>query len=369
MKKILCMIDTLAAGGAQRQLVELACGFKKRGYDVRFLVYYKAFSDYYDSTLSAAGIEIDDVDESNYLLRILKMRRKIYAYSPDAVIAFLEVPAFIAEMSGLFPRRWRLIAGERSASPKKLAQRRLRFFLHCHRFADAVVANSEANLKIVRQVAPELDKKKLHVIYNSMNPEKLTPDEGFVFCSGEKRNILVASSHQYLKNLDGLIEAVRRLTENERKQLVINWYGHNKFSSYDHSLEEGQQKIKDYGLEDVFRFHDATLDIYQKMNEADAVALFSKFEGFPNAICEGMYLGKPVIATCVSDIPLLLKDGENAFLADPESADSIAAALRRFIAAAPQQLQAMGAANAAKARNLFDREKILDQYEQLFQTA
>ena len=119
----------------------------------------------------------------------------------------------------------------------------------------------------------------------------------------------------------------------------------------------------------MFRFHDATLDIYQKMNEADAVALFSKFEGFPNAICEGMYLGKPVIATCVSDIPLLLKDGENAFLADPESADSIAAALRRFIAAAPQQLQAMGAANAAKARNLFDREKILDQYEQLFQTA
>lgn len=366
MKKILCMIDTLAAGGAQRQLVELACGFKKRGYDVRFLVYYKAFSDYYNSTLSAAGIEIDDVDESNYLLRILKMRRKIYAYSPDAVIAFLEVPAFIAEMSGLLPRRWRLIAGERSASPKKLAQRRLRFFLHCHRFADAVVANSEANLKIVRQVAPELDKKKLHVIYNSMNPEKLTPDEGFVFCSGEKRNILVASSHQYLKNLDGLIEAVHRLTEDERKQLVINWYGHNKFSSYDHSLEEGQQKIKDYGLEDVFRFHDATLDIYQKMNEADAVALFSKFEGFPNAICEGMYLGKPVIATCVSDIPLLLKDGENAFLADPESADSIAAALRRFIAAAPQQLQTMGAANAAKARNLFDREKILDQYEQLF---
>jgi glycosyltransferase involved in cell wall biosynthesis len=215
-------------------------------------------------------------------------------------------------------------------------------------------------------VAPELDRKKQHVIYNSLNPEKLTADDRFVFCSGEKRNIVVASSHQYLKNLDGLIEGVKLLTEEERKQLIVNWYGHNKFSSYDHSLEEGEKKIRDYGLEDVFRFHDATLDIYRHMNSADAVGLFSKFEGFPNAICEGMYLGKPIIATSVSDIPLLLKEGENAFLAEAEQAESIAAALRRFISASPQQLQEMGRTNRAKACELFDREKILDQYEQLF---
>lgn len=40
MKRILCFIDSLGAGGAQRQLVNLAIGLKKRGYIVHFLVYH-----------------------------------------------------------------------------------------------------------------------------------------------------------------------------------------------------------------------------------------------------------------------------------------------------------------------------------------
>ena len=39
MKRILCFIDSLGAGGAQRQLVNLAFGLKKRDYIVSFLVY------------------------------------------------------------------------------------------------------------------------------------------------------------------------------------------------------------------------------------------------------------------------------------------------------------------------------------------
>jgi len=36
---ILCVIDTLGSGGAQRQLVNIAIGFKERGHTVSFLVY------------------------------------------------------------------------------------------------------------------------------------------------------------------------------------------------------------------------------------------------------------------------------------------------------------------------------------------
>ena len=38
--KILCVIDSLGSGGAQRQLVGLAIGFKERGHEVSFLVYH-----------------------------------------------------------------------------------------------------------------------------------------------------------------------------------------------------------------------------------------------------------------------------------------------------------------------------------------
>ena len=359
------MIDMLGAGGAQRQLVELATSYKERGYEVAFLIYYKAFDNYYDRVLAKANIPIMDINESNYLLRIIKMRRMIVKYAPDVIIAFLEVPAFIAEMASILPHKWRLIVGERSASPKKLTNKRLRFFLHCHRFADAVVANSHANLEIVQQVAPELDKTKQHVIYNSLNPDNFTIEQSSEKPTDIKR-ILIASSHQYLKNLDGLIEAIHLMAESDRKKLHIEWYGHNKFSTYDHSLEEGKKKISRYGLSDYFSFHDATLDIYIHMRSADAVALLSKYEGFPNAICEGMFLAKPIIATKVSDIPLILKEDDNAFLADPNSPASIAAAITKFLHASSGQLNQMGQNNRKKAQLLFNKQTILDQYEQLF---
>lgn len=365
-KKILCMIDTLGAGGAQRQLVELALGYQSRGYDVAFLVYYLAFSDYYIPVLKEAGIPVYDVNEPNYLLRIFKMRRQMLRFSPDVVLAFLEVPAFIAEMASLFPHKWRLIVGERSAAPKKLTDRRLRFFLHCHRFADAVVANSEANLRILRQVAPEVSNSKQHVIYNGFDISRFSLDSSFRFCSQPRRNLLIASSHRWLKNLDGLIEAVRLLPEDLRNRLEVNWYGHNKFNGTDTSFDDGQKKIFDYGLSEIFSFHPDTLDIYQHMRKADAVGLFSRFEGFPNAICEGMLLGKPILATRVSDIPILLREDENAFLCDAGSPETIAAALTAFLTAPTETLQAMGWRNAEDARHLFDKETILNQYAELF---
>lgn len=49
--------------------------------------------------------------------------------------------------------------------------------------------------------------------------------------------------------------------------------------------------------------------------------------GFPTKLGEYLSTGKPVIVTSVGDIPLFLKDGENAFLAIPDDVDSFAAKL------------------------------------------
>lgn len=367
-RKILCMIDILVSGGAQRQLVELALGYKERGFEVAFLIYYKAFDCYYNATLEKAGIPIMDIDEPNYLKRIIRMSRMIRKYRPDAIISFLEVPNFIAEMASVLPHSWKLIVGERSADPEKLTNKRTRFFIHCHRFADAVVANSHANLEIVRQVAPELKRAKQHVIYNSLDPQKFTIDNSFVFCAHPRKSILIASSHRYLKNLDGLIEGVRLLPKTLQDQLIIHWYGHNKFNDTDHSFEEAQQKIAEYGLQANFAFYPPTLDIYDKMRESDAVGLFSHFEGLPNAICEGMFLAKPVVCTRISDLPLILEEDVNAFLCDSHDPETIMQALQRFLTAEPQQLEKMGNNNRRLAQQLFDKNTVLDQYQQLFES-
>lgn len=364
MSKILCIINNLGSGGAQRQLVNLAIGFRQKGYNVDFLIYAPSVSHYYYDTIRQNGMNIMEVDEDNYALRVLKMRRVIHHYQPDVIIAFLEVAAFVAEMSSILPHKWKLIVGERSADPRKRTSRRLRFFLHCHRFADYIVANSQANIDIIKQVAPELPDAKYRVIYNGLDPDKFAVDDGFTFCRNAKRNILIASSHRYVKNLRNLIEAVRMLSPDDRNAIHIDWYGNQHLD--DNSFEENMQRIADCHLEEVFSFYPPTLDIYDHMRQADAVALFSHFEGFPNALCEGMMLAKPVIATRVSDIPLILQDPENAFLCSANSPESIATALGKFISATPQELKSMGLSNRNKALTLFDKQNILQQYEQLF---
>ena len=40
MKRIICLIDSLVAGGAQRQLVGLASLLKNKGYRVKVVTYY-----------------------------------------------------------------------------------------------------------------------------------------------------------------------------------------------------------------------------------------------------------------------------------------------------------------------------------------
>ncbi|CDS91584.1 hypothetical protein BN1088_1400001 [Sphingobacterium sp. PM2-P1-29] len=39
--RVLCVIDSLGSGGAQKQLVEIGKGLKEDGYEVEFLIYYK----------------------------------------------------------------------------------------------------------------------------------------------------------------------------------------------------------------------------------------------------------------------------------------------------------------------------------------
>lgn len=115
MKHLLFFISGLGSGGAQRQIVELAVGFKGMGYNVRFLIYQKKWSEFYYQYIVNHGIEIDGIYEDNYLKRIYKVRRYIRSHKFDVVIAFLEAPSFMAELSGFPSRKWKLIVGERSA--------------------------------------------------------------------------------------------------------------------------------------------------------------------------------------------------------------------------------------------------------------
>jgi glycosyltransferase involved in cell wall biosynthesis len=358
--RILFVIDDLGSGGAQRQLVELALGFRNSGHEVAFLTYSP--QSFYYSYLKDAKISITCIISSSYIKRFLKMRRFIREGKYNAVISFLEGPNFICEVAGLPHRNWHLIVGERSSKPYIKKSFKLIIYRWFHLSADYVVANSYANMQIVKSVNPFLTYSKCKVIYNIVDFNHWNPAIDYFPRKDGKLKLVVAASHQKLKNLNGLVEAIALLSQYEKSLIEIEWYGDRIYEPlFDNSLIEAKQKIKRYQLEQIISFYPATKDLNLKIQQADVIGLFSFYEGFPNVVCEGMACAKPIICSAVSDLPSLLSYDKNLLFC-PKNVESIRSTLSYIIGLTNQQLISIGQLNIKIAKDRFNKDTIINNY-------
>lgn len=366
--RLLCFIDSLGAGGAQRQLTTLAVGLKRRGHDVRFLVYHP--HDHFLPLLQTAGIPCEVIPACSHFQRLWAVRRILRRGWQEAVLAFLTAPCFYAELARFPGRHWGLVAGERLADPamKSGAGRWVRQF---HRLADTVVCNSHTNRLMVEAVLPFLS-KKLATVYNIVDLSLFhcpsPPIHGAVAPPSNVFRIVVAASYHEKKNMLGLAKALHHLrTAGDVPPIVIDWFG--AVQPDPTPYHRAQQFVAENGLAELLRFHPPTRALAEEYSRADAVGLFSFFEGLPNAICEGMACGKPIVLSNVCDAGNLVRQGKNGFLCDPSSPESIACALRSLAAGSQQERRQMGLESRKMAENLFGEDVIVERYERLLQAA
>lgn len=353
--KILCVIDSLGSGGAQRQLVQLAIGFKEKGHEVSFLIYHNIC--FFKSQLDLHDINVTIIEETNFLKRFFKMRKYIRNLGVDGVVSFLEAPNFICELSGFPNRKWRLIVGERSTDPRMFKSIKRLFYRWIHIFSDVIIANSFANIKMIKKIVPFLLNNKTHVVYNLLDENYWSPSDNYKPIKNGKIELVVAASHIHYKNSIGLIEAVHRLSVLEKEKLRINWYG--KIGN-DNSFTQANKLISLYNLDKVIKFHKPSTNINRVYSQCDAVGLFSLLEGLPNAVCEGMMIKKPVIASNVSDVPKLISIKEAVF--NPKDINEIKDSLSWLLGLEKDDLLKIGKKNRSNALTLFNKNLIIESY-------
>lgn len=361
MKRILFLAADLCSGGAERQMVTTACLLKKEGYDVTIYCYDKA--DFYAPIVQEAGIPVVwETNAANYLKRLSSARGYIRNGHFNTVISFLPSCNFLNDIVAVGGHKWKVVTGVRSADKSYFSSKRGRFFSWFQRFSDVIICNSQNACNLWRNQYPSYA-EKLNVIYNCVQLGKV--QSKYEPKQDGKLRIVVAATYQYLKNPLGLVNALAMMNEGERNKIVIDWYGRIEMSKGDtKAYDDTVKAVQDHALGHVLYLHPDTKEIADKMHQADAVMLLSKFEGLPNVICEGMLLGKPIIMTRVSDYDVLV-DESNGFLCDWDKPETIKTAILSMSKLPTAKLLDMGVRSEEKAKNLFAPSIIVKQWMEI----
>jgi glycosyltransferase involved in cell wall biosynthesis len=361
--KILCVIDSLGSGGAQRQLVTIAIGLKKRGHQIHFLLYHQ--DNHFLPLLISSNISCEVIKKCSYIKKAIIIRKIIRKGWQDIVLAFLEAPSFYVEIAKIPKQKWRLIISERSANPN--IKNKLAFFMkQFHRMADAIICNSYAN-KLMLECSYPFLVSKLHTIYNIVDFSIFKETEQEKKVKTSEMRIVVAASYNNNKNMMNVAKAMVILKDiKKNKEIIIDWYGTVRDIV---QYEKVKKYIKEKGLEDIFRLNKASGEIEKEMSDADAVGLFSFYEGLPNSVCEGMACGKPILLSKVCDATNLVNDGKNGFLCDPNNPEDIAAKINDLANKSDEERMCMGIESRKKAKLLFCEDNIIERYESILREA
>ncbi len=367
--RVLFFIDSLASGGAQRQLVELALGLRSRNDEV-YVIYYEKHS-FFTEELEQVDVRVIETLQHSKFENIRNFRKLLYEIKPDIVQAYLHGPGAIAELASFFNKRWRLVTTERSIYNPKF-QKKFTFVVgrQLHRLSDWIVVNSHSNMEFLKNSAPYL-KKKVSVIINSVDLERFHPsDQRSKSNRDELFEFVHIGSMSSIKNAPGIVRALALLKGRTDRNFRLRWIGRAERDSPDHmaTLTEAQQLSRENNLEEAFQFIGEKHDVENYLRASDALILCSKYEGLPNAICEGMASGLPIVASRVSDNEKLVQEGVNGFLCDPFDIESMSEAFKACLELSEDNYKKFKETSRNKAEEMFDPKRYIDEYEDLYKS-
>lgn len=356
MRRVLCIIENLGSGGAERQLTGLAVLLKQRGYQVEVCYYVK--KEFYLSFLDENQVISCYLEgASNLCKRFISLKKHIKRYKPDTIISYSASPSIFACIMKVFGARYNLIVSERCTTQRLSFRDRVRFFLYP--WANYIVPNSYSQKDFIQHHFPNLS-SKIRVITNFVDLEKFSPGEKHSMNSDDMKLICVGRlMHQ--KNIPRFIEALGKVVKDGYK-IHVDWFGQDLKDAYS---KECHDAIRNNHLDSVFVFHAPSINIQDEYRNADVFCLPSLYEGFPNVLCEAMSCGKPVLCSRVCDNPNIVAEGVNGLLFNPLDCSDMANVIELFINLSDDNKCEMARKGREIAERMFSDESFINSYLEL----
>ena len=356
-KRILCLIDSLGAGGAQRQMVGLATFLKENGYDVIVAIYHPDL--FYADNLLSKGVPYVFLKKAKQTRsRLIYISRYIRKVKPDIVIAYLDTPGICACFAHIVNRKFRLFVSERNTTQLIKTRDKVKFLLY--RAAEKIIPNSYSQETFIKENFSHLANKVV-TIPNFVDLQHFFPKP-------HKRKpipeIVIVASIWHSKNTLGFIDAVELLVQ-KGIAFQVKWYG-KTLSNFEY-FEKCQEKIEDKGLSEYIQLLEKTNRIAECYRESDYFCLPSFYEGTPNVICEAMASGLPIVCSNVCDNSRYVEEGGNGFLFDPKDEESIASAIEKMLSVDDEKYISFCKKSRKRAETMLSKEQFVNSYINLIE--
>lgn len=369
--RICFVIGTLERGGAEGQLVQLATGLNRSRFEPS--VCCLTHNGPHRHALEAAGIpvEILGLRRSKWLglpialpSRMLRLIRIIRKRQPDIVHGFLFGAYVLGAVAGRVNRVPLIVASRRSLGLFK-ASRPLWLLIErfVNRGTDHLIANSRAvRLDVVRQEG--LAPSKVTVIYNgveftSWNEPRSQALVRAIGVADRRPIIAVVANFIAYKGHEFLFDALPAIAA-EFPQLAVLLVGDGPLR------QQFEVQVRANGLDAFARFLGARSDVPAILALVDLVVHPSTQEGFSNAILEAMAAGKPVVAAAVGGNEEAIVDRKTGLLVRNRDAAALATA-SLWLLRHPEEARAMGMAGRTRVQQLFTVERMVREYESLYE--
>jgi GalNAc-alpha-(1->4)-GalNAc-alpha-(1->3)-diNAcBac-PP-undecaprenol alpha-1,4-N-acetyl-D-galactosaminyltransferase len=348
--RIVFVISALNAGGAQRVISLMANYWAASKHNISILTISDNSSFYdIDPKINIIKLGLDRNPASIIsglkanITRIKAIRRKLISVKPDIVISFLTQTNIISTLackSHGIP----IIISER-VNPKKTSEstawktaRRI-----IYRLSDVLIVQSKQAQEFFRNY-----KIRTEIILNPVKKISILPNK-------KEKLVLAAGRLTYQKGFDLLISAFAEVSSKDWK-LVILGNGPER--------DNLSRLISDLGLESRIHLPGLVKDIDIFFSRASIFVLSSRFEGFPNVLCEAMAAGLPCISfNCNSGPADIIDQNLNGILVENGNKTELALAINNLTDNEARRI-ALGK-KALKIAGMLNLNNIMRQWENI----
>ena len=369
--RILVFIDSLAAGGAERQTVELVTRLDRTRFLPRVVSLHGPRmnqSRHFVQRLLDSGIEVVELDRrwsaSEIPSSVLGVLRCIRSFGPDLVHSVSHHCNHLTRFTRLLlPGRFRLLTAIRTAyNSRQIRNERLE-----QRLSSFIVCNSpDMELRLRKEAG--IGESRLGYIPNGLDTARFAsnPDPGLrsrLAPDAERVGVMLARI-TLQKSPDLLARAVARLRQegslNPRHQIWI--VGEPECLLVQSRLDAA---IRGSGLEGQVRVFPQTKDPAAFLHAAEFTVLASLWEGTPNAALESLAAGKPVLISDKANASGLIRDSLEGWTVATGDEAALAGRLRSVLSLSRTNLGSMASACRSRASE-FDMSLMIRRYEELY---